>query len=233
MRDVRLLFGLVTLLALGACAGAAPEGDPSAPPAEHTEIPGLPRLTIALSHTTVRFRTIVDEAVASSEEPLPLPPRGPSIREFHRWVEDRMGPWLAVRGERLANATAALDRLRTGDADERTIGAAIVGHMYEDTTTQVLTADRPRDLDAAADDRLTAALRERLAPLEARAEEAYRICMNVASGAPAHVDPWRRFCEVRLRAQPVRTAAEPTPDPASEPVPPSDSPDAGPPRQPE
>jgi hypothetical protein len=201
-------LALVLASTLTACGAAEPAEPTSEAPSGAPEIAGLPRLTIGLAHTTVRFRAIVDEALAAAGEPLPLPPRGPSLREFHRWVDDRLAPWLQRRGERLARATAALERLRTGDADERTLGAAIVGFLYADTVQQVLEAEQPRGLDPTAEDRLLTALRRQLDPLEARSEEAFRVCVATATGAPAHIDAWRLYCEDHLRV-PLEGASAP------------------------
>ncbi|MBC7172004.1 MAG: hypothetical protein H5U40_06255 [Polyangiaceae bacterium] len=197
---VRFLFSWFALLCVS-CGGGSRGGDAAEAMSSGLDrIEGLPSPALSLASTTERFQELWTAAQLALEEPLPSPDTADE-EVYGDWVDQRLSRWLRHRAEALTRVKERLRGLGAAPAEERVMGAAVLGFLMEDTARAVLEAQVPHDPSRPA---RAAELRDALAghvtPLYAAALEAYTVCVDHARGAAPHLHVWRAHCDERARA---------------------------------
>ncbi|MEM1417039.1 MAG: hypothetical protein AAGH15_19235 [Myxococcota bacterium] len=199
MRKVALLASL----ALAACGGAeadarsAAEAAPLASGARPPE--GWPAFPLRVEAADPLLSVLLE--LARAPEPLPLPPttRTDGSRDagaLDAWVGNVYGPWAELRAARLARAGEARRGLMARSDGERSLGAALHGHLLAVTADALVRAAGVLEGEARA------ALRAPVAPYADAARGAFEVCYELATASGPAYDGWRRTCSARIEALP-------------------------------
>lgn len=195
----------VWVFASGACvkAPAQPQtvraGDGQGPP----RVEALPSLDVVDGDLTRQMRA----ARRLSEESLnlkpPQPPESRAASQISAWSEQTLGPFLEAKQSSAQAARAELD-LAAGESErQRIVAGALVGLVYEDLVSVLLSVPSPEELDSEPE--IKALHREvifkQAIPYLRHAKLAYDACAANAK-QQASLAHWASFCSARASGLP-------------------------------
>ncbi len=157
--------------------------------------PGRPREALSAELQAVWERVELAVAVAPPE-----PPTGSTEAEIRAWAEGPFREWLDRRIAATNHALEAMRSMREAPVEERAMGAALFGYLYEDAVSSIRGAPVPDAV--AADPELLAIYSEKLngalLPYARMAAQAYYGCVVLFREVedPAWSE-WPAYCDDR------------------------------------
>jgi hypothetical protein len=157
--------------------------------------PGQPREELSPALQLVWERVELAVAVRPPE-----PPEGASEAEVEAWANGPFAAWLEARGEATNLALEAMRGMAEAPIEERALGTALFGYLYEDAVSGVRGAPLPTML--GADPELlavyTESLNQHLLPYARLSAQAYAGCIALFQQV---TDPawgeWPYYCDER------------------------------------
>lgn len=147
---------------------------------------GALRTIPELPHANARSADFADGVGLAEHALRRAPPRmrgTVDLPKMQRWLTTRFSPWLDARRRAMDEAERALRRVSSGP--EATFAAAIVAVLHRELVRAVIEVAVPRQI--ASDPQLAAvyrdALEQAVAPVRARAREAFLFCAERSTGA--------------------------------------------------
>jgi hypothetical protein len=159
----------------------------------------------------------------------PEPPVGATEADIEAWAEGPFRAWLDQRAAATDHALEAMRAMREAPVEERAMGAALFGYLYEDAVSSIRGAPIPEAV--GADPELLAiyseSLNEALLPYATMAAQAYYGCVLLFRQVEDEAwGEWPAYCDAR--GSEVVEVFELVPDEPADPADPAAAPGEAP-----
>ncbi len=210
-RSLGALVALALSSATLGCGGASSSAPRASFPGRtdgRATLSALPEVELS-SPTTERFRRGMTLAEASFRVSAPEAPESREASTLARWSDGALRAWLEQKTHAIQAAREDLDAAAEEEPDQRVLGGAVVGLMYEDLARSLLAVPAPSELDSEPEvlGMYRDLVESQSRPFLALARAAYRACSLNATARP-ELRVLIGFCRARGEALP---GEEPTP----------------------
>lgn len=191
---------------LGGCASAGQARTHALFPGRTSGAPSLsclPELEEAPAlGSSARLSRGLALAEASFRVPPPSPPESREASALSAWGEGPLRRWLEAKSDAVQAARAELDAAAEESVDQRILGGAVVGLMYEDLARVLAEVPAPSELDSEPEilELYRDLVESQARPFRELSSAAYRACSLNAAAGSEELRRFASFCRGRRDA---------------------------------